>query len=549
VIFLSDRPPRTTQICVDLALHAQIFFYVFSTRGPPPTGEDLNNFSFFECGPANNQPAVEMVAPDYHEEDGHSTASSSTQLPSQHPLRQRLRGHRDGGTDLSTVPPTPLSNRRHLMSPVRQSADGGNSANHHYLLRSTPERLAASGSRSGGEAGSRVSSRTGVVGAGIFGSVVGGGTGGIVLGAGTVVGGGIPADGVVAAGVAGIGGIPAVVDVGTGGLGVSTGGVRGGRVGRSGGGRGGGGGGATRRTRQPTGHAAGGTARGGVRNYSAAEVDSLLQTIRAVCPIGNDHWEIVADLHSNSYADCGRTVESIKRKFSSLASTQPGSGNPTMPPAVATAKEIRELINAKAGINDLDVSDCFEEEEEDDDMLDVSRPPQQIAVAGEAAVITQMTQIEGEALNNQQQQDSAVTQRDRRASAASSGPLSTLASVSVAQSKGRTRQNVIVSAIDSATSSSNNTFAALLQQRQLSEEFEMRQRRLEREEERQRREEERARREEERLRREEELHEMRRKESRQQEERSMLFQLAMTGLIAYLGIKKKDDDDGKPHGS
>jgi len=233
----------------------------------------------------------------------------------------------------------------------------------------------------------------------------------------------------------------------------------------------------------------------------------------------------VADLHSNCYADCGQTAESIKRKFSSLASTQPSSGNPTMPPAGATAKEIRELINAKAGINDLDVSDCFnEEEEEDDDLLDdvgvhnnwphqqvtVSRPPQQITVASEAAVITQMTQMEAEPLNNQQQQVSAVTQRERRASGASSGPLSTLASVSVAQSKGRTRQNVIVSAIDSATSSSNNTLAALLQQRQLSEEFEMRQQRLEREEER-------AHCEEERLRREEELHEMQRKESRQQE--------------------------------
>jgi hypothetical protein len=96
----------------------------------------------------------------------------------------------------------------------------------------------------------------------------------------------------------------------------------------------------------------------------------------------------------------------------------PRSGNPTMPPAVATAKEIRELINAKAGINDLDVSDCFDEEEEDEDLLDVSRPPQQITVASEAAVITQMTQLEGEPLNNQQQQDSTVTQRDRRASAA-----------------------------------------------------------------------------------------------------------------------------------
>jgi hypothetical protein len=363
---------------------------------------------------------------------------------------------------------------------------------------------------------------------------------------GSVVGGGIPAAGVVVAGVAGGGGIPAVVDVGTGCVGVASGGGRGGRVGRSGGGRGSGGGG-TRQTRQPTGHVAGGTARGGVRNYSTAEVDSLLQVIWAICQIGNDHWEIVVDLHSNSYADCGQTAESIKRKFSSLASTQPSSGNPTMPPVVATAKEIRELINAKAGINDLDVSDCFNEEEVNDDLLDVSRPPQQITVASEAAVITHMTQLEGELLNNQQQQDSAVTQRERPASAASSGPLSTLASVSIAQSKGRTRQNVIISAIDSATSSSNSTFAALLQQRQLSEEFEMRQRRLEREEERACREEERARREEERLRREEELHEIRRKESRQQEERSMLFQLAMTGLLAYLGMKKKEDDDGKPH--
>ena len=276
-------------------------------------------------------------------------------------------------------------------------------------------------------------------------------------------------------------------------------------------------------------------------------MDSLLQVIWAICQIGNDHWEIVVDLHSNSYADCGQTAESIKRKFSSLASTQPSSGNPTMPPVVATAKEIRELINAKAGINDLDVSDCFDEEEEDDDLLDVSWPPQQITVASEATVITQMTQLEGEPLNNQQQQVSAVTQRERRASGASSGPLSTLASVSVAQSKGRTRQNVIVSAIDSATSSSNNTFAALLQQRPITEEFEMRQQHLEREEERVRREEERARREEERLCREEELHEMQRKESRQQEERSMLFQLAMTGLLAYLGMKKKEDNDGKPH--
>jgi hypothetical protein len=105
-----------------------------------------------------------------------------------------------------------------------------------------------------------------------------------------------------------------------------------------------------------------------VRNYSAAEVDSLLLTIKAVSPIGNEHWEVVAELHSNRYAVCSWTSESIKRKFSSLASTQPSSGNPTMPPAVALAKEIREAISHRAGITDADLSDFFEEEEEEEDV-------------------------------------------------------------------------------------------------------------------------------------------------------------------------------------
>jgi hypothetical protein len=44
-------------------------------------------------------------------------------------------------------------------------------------------------------------------------------------------------------------------------------------------------------TRQSTGPAAGGTACGGVKNYSADEVDLLLQCIRRVVPIRNDQWD------------------------------------------------------------------------------------------------------------------------------------------------------------------------------------------------------------------------------------------------------------------
>ena len=96
---------------------------------------------------------------------------------------------------------------------------------------------------------------------------------------------------------------------------------------------------------------------------------------------------------------------------------------------------------------------------------------------------------------------------------------------------------MISSAIETATSSNNNAFAAFLQQRQMSEDFEIWQRCLEREEAR--------------ARHEEELHKMRCKESKQEEQRIMLFQLAITGMMAYFTMNKKKDNedvgDGKPH--
>ena len=101
----------------------------------------------------------------------------------------------------------------------------------------------------------------------------------------------------------------------------------------------------------------------------------------------------MAKLHSNCYAVCGWTAESIKRKFSSLASTQPNSCNPTMLPAVAVAKEIREHINHKAGITNADLSDVFKYEEEEEGVNN-NLPPQEIAASTnpEAATIMQPEQ-------------------------------------------------------------------------------------------------------------------------------------------------------------
>jgi hypothetical protein len=99
-------------------------------------------------------------------------------------------------------------------------------------------------------------------------------------------------------------------------------------------------------------------------------------------------------------------------------------------------------------------------------------PRQITAVTNEAPVVTQPDQP----LNNQQQlvpaaeaqQQLVATASNQRNSATSS--VVTLASVSVAQTKAQTRQNVIMSAIETATSANQNAFAAFLQQKHMSEE-------------------------------------------------------------------------------
>jgi len=89
-----------------------------------------------------------------------------------------------------------------------------------------------------------------------------------------------------------------------------------------------------------------------VSNYSTDEINALLPIIRSLLLSGNDQWELVAELHSNQHEQLVCTAESIKRKFSSLANQQPGTGNPTLPPMVAMVKLIREAINVKAGVTD-----------------------------------------------------------------------------------------------------------------------------------------------------------------------------------------------------
>jgi hypothetical protein len=66
--------------------------------------------------------------------------------------------------------------------------------------------------------------------------------------------------------------------------------------------------------------------------------------------MGNDQWELVAELHGMQYAHCCHTACSIKKKSYRLANSQPGTGNPNMPSTTLMAKEICEAINVEVGV-------------------------------------------------------------------------------------------------------------------------------------------------------------------------------------------------------
>ncbi|KAG9404772.1 hypothetical protein AC1031_004977 [Aphanomyces cochlioides] len=69
-------------------------------------------------------------------------------------------------------------------------------------------------------------------------------------------------------------------------------------------------------------------------------------------PLCTTEWESVLGLHELRYPGQGRTVDSIKRKFSSLYRRQIPTGDPHIPPEVRKAKSIRLKMTERADMGD-----------------------------------------------------------------------------------------------------------------------------------------------------------------------------------------------------
>ena len=139
-----------------------------------------------------------------------------------------------------------------------------------------------------------------------------------------------------------------------------------------------------------------------------------------------------------------------------LANVQPGSGNPTVPPLILRAKQIREAINFKAGVTDADVSDFF------DDAQDVDDNPLEGAVDVVAAVEEETAEpVDVPAIITA----AIATAATNATTGCRASTNSSTIAPSVASSKARTKHNQLISAIESSSDSTSNAFSTFLQQR------------------------------------------------------------------------------------
>jgi hypothetical protein len=85
--------------------------------------------------------------------------------------------------------------------------------------------------------------------------------------------------------------------------------------------------------------------------FSQKELDSLLDAIEEILPIGSQEWEAVERQHRSMYPESDRNQEALKRKFGKLYLKKIPTGDPHCPPEVIRAKRIYDEIRKRTDLS------------------------------------------------------------------------------------------------------------------------------------------------------------------------------------------------------
>ncbi len=136
----------------------------------------------------------------------------------------------------------------------------------------------------------------------------------------------------------------------------------------------------------------------GRSNYSQTEVFNMLESVCEYLPIPRLEWDLVAQCHMAFHPDEEQSVDQLKKKFTKLAKTKMCTGDPTMPPDVSEAKQIRRLIIEKSegvtgtkeeafALEDVVNNDKLEEDEGNGNFLEEEAPAVDAGVEGNAGEV------------------------------------------------------------------------------------------------------------------------------------------------------------------
>lgn len=136
--------------------------------------------------------------------------------------------------------------------------------------------------------------------------------------------------------------------------------------------------------------------------FSDMEMESLLNLIEQVLPIGGVEWDTIEREHATTWPQQSRTKESLRRKFQSLYRQKIPTGDPNCPPNVRRAKHIHYKLKEKTEMSDGDDDDDelgSDPSDESSVEVDSTAPPvaevvQQASVSRQASVSPLPTRAE-----------------------------------------------------------------------------------------------------------------------------------------------------------
>jgi hypothetical protein len=102
--------------------------------------------------------------------------------------------------------------------------------------------------------------------------------------------------------------------------------------------------------------------------FTIAEMESLLDVIGEIVPIGNPNWEQVWDSHTTCYPQKERTAKLLRCKCQELARKKMPTGDPNCPPHIRSAKRMyRMIVKATDGSEGLSGDDDASNVNDDND--------------------------------------------------------------------------------------------------------------------------------------------------------------------------------------